>query len=166
MLIRSIENILNWRKQNKWEYLLMTRILLRKRYIDMSIGRWVRVLDEGGFKMNPELSFKLHGKKIIIKDYDICSNIFSKMRGLMFRAVDYKKPLLFVWKNKERVAIHSFFCRKFVAIWFSDLRIVDVKIVNPFKSCVIPFEKFNMLLEIPFSYLGENKNLSSVIRNI
>ena len=115
---------------------------------------------------NKPIRILFKGKKITIKDYSVCSNIFSQIRGLMFRSSNYKKPLLFVWQKKEKRAIHSFFCRKFLAIWFDNSRIIDVKIVRSYKYCVIPEEKFNMLLEIPFNYFKENKNLSSVVRKI
>jgi uncharacterized membrane protein (UPF0127 family) len=111
--------------------------------------------------MAKNISFYFIGKKICVSDYRICSSILSKTRGLMFRSADYKKPLLFLWKNPKRYAIHSFFCRKFVAVWVLDseskMKVIDVKIVMPFKSCVVPREKFNLLLEIPFNYFKENK---------
>jgi uncharacterized membrane protein (UPF0127 family) len=103
-----------------------------------------------------KFSFNFKGKKIVVKDYAICNNLFSKGRGLMFRSKRYSKPLLFVFSKPGRYAIHSFFCRKFIAVWmFSDgrkIKIVDEKIVNPFKASVIPSEKFNLLLEIPLRY--------------
>ena len=105
-------------------------------------------------KSNSQLSLK--DKKIIVKDYSICKNIFSKMRGLMFRKKNYARPLLFIWKNPDKRAIHSFFCRKFLAIWIikekNKTKIIDERIIEPFKSCVIPKKKFNLLLEIHLAY--------------
>ena len=90
--------------------------------------------------------FKYNGgeKRIEVK---ICNNIFSQGRGLMFK--ENSKPLLFVFKNKKRRAIHSFFCKPFIAIWFDGDRIVDEKVVRGWKFSIKPKEKFDKLLEIP-----------------
>ena len=95
--------------------------------------------------------FKLNGKEYIIGEYKILTNIFQKMRGLMFRSRKYNLPLLFVFSKPARHEIHSFFCRKFIAVWMLDNRVVDVKIVSPFKFCVTPEKKFNLLLEVPLT---------------
>ncbi len=92
---------------------------------------------------------RFNGKKFVVKDYFVCKTIFSQIRGLMFRNKSYKKPLLFVFKKAGRYPIHSFFCRKFVAVWMFDKRIIEIKIVKPWKLSVTPKEKFNLLLEIP-----------------
>jgi uncharacterized membrane protein (UPF0127 family) len=97
-------------------------------------------------KMKFEFNHK--GKKEKL-DVEVCDNIFSKARGLMFKKKS--KPLLFVFNRPTREAIHSFFCVKFIAIWFMNNKIVDVKIVNPWKISVRPKQKFNKLLEIPFN---------------
>lgn len=88
-------------------------------------------------------------KKILIKDYIICSGVFSKIRGLMFRPKNFRTPLLFVFKKPKRCAIHSFFCRKFLAIWMLKGRIVDMKIIKSWRVAVTPKEKFDEFLEIP-----------------
>lgn len=107
-------------------------------------------------KTGRKFTIKFNGKNFLIKDYRICSSILSKTRGLMFRRKNYSKPLLFVWKSGLMMPIHSFFCRKFMAVWMLDagnkITIVDEKIVEPFKSNVIPGEKFNLLLEVPLKY--------------
>ena len=79
----------------------------------------------------------------------ICDNFFLQISGLMFKKNSL--PLLFVFKNSRKSAIHSFFCEKFVAIWFDKDRIVDVKLVHPWKISVKPNKKFDRLLEIPMS---------------
>lgn len=98
----------------------------------------------------------IKNKKEIKTEAEVCDNVFSQGRGLMFRKES--KPLLFIFKNKKRRAIHSFFCKKFYAIWFDGDKIVDEKLVNPWISLIKPKEKFDKLLEIPtntetFKYL-------------
>jgi uncharacterized membrane protein (UPF0127 family) len=95
--------------------------------------------------------------KLKIADYEICSSVLSKARGLMFRI--NPKPLLFVWKKPLRTAIHSFFVfQKFVAVWYYRGKIVEIKLVKPWTFAVTPKVKFNKLLEIPIH--------SSEMRNI
>ena len=90
--------------------------------------------------------FDYKGKEKNI-DVKICNSIHSQARGLMFK--QKSKPLLFVFKNKKRRAIHSFFCKPFIAIWFDGNRIIDVKVVNDWRFSIKPSEKFDKLLEIP-----------------
>lgn len=96
-------------------------------------------------------------KNFKISDYEVCSTILSKTRGLMFRI--RPKPLLFVWKKPIRTAIHSFFVfQNFVAVWYCRGKIIDKKIVRPWTFAVTPKVKFDELLEIPIH--------SSEMRNI
>jgi uncharacterized membrane protein (UPF0127 family) len=95
-------------------------------------------------------SVKFNGKKYLIKDYLICDSFFSQARGLMFRPRNFKTPLLFIFKKSSKTAIHSCFVDgDFLAIWMNNKKIVDKKIVKPWKFAVTPKEKFNLLLEIP-----------------
>jgi uncharacterized membrane protein (UPF0127 family) len=57
--------------------------------------------------------------------------------------------LLFYFKKDSNDSIHSFFCKKFIAIWFNDGKIVDVKYVLPWKISVKPGKSFDKLLEVP-----------------
>src|SRR3989344_3488609 len=82
---------------------------------------------------------------------EICDNILSKARGLMFRRKS--KPLLFIFNSKKLRTIHSFFCKPFVAVWFNDSKIIDIKILRKWRLNIKPVEKFDKLLEIP----SENK---------
>ena len=82
-------------------------------------------------------------------DVKECRSILSQARGLIFK--EKSKPLFFIFKNKKRRAIHSFFCLSFVAIWFNGNRIIEVKLIKPWKISVKPKEKFDKLLEIPSS---------------
>lgn len=103
--------------------------------------------------MKKNFIIDFEGKRIVVKDYTICATILSKIRGLMFRGKNYKKPLLFLWNKPVLEPIHSFFCEEFIAIWYLDNKIVDVKKVKPWKFSVTPKGKFDSLLEIPSKYL-------------
>ncbi len=100
-------------------------------------------------KIPKTINFKLNGKEFCVGEYRILKNIFAKMRGLMFRSRKFNTPLLFVFSRPGIYAIHSFFCRKFIAVWMLDEKVIDVKIVTPYKFSVTPEKKFNLLLEVP-----------------
>ena len=87
---------------------------------------------------------KIRGK---IYEVEVCDSIFSKFRGLMFRSTS--KPLLFKFKKPTRQPIHSFFCKPFRAIWLLNGRIIDDKIIKPFRISVKPREEFTEIVEIP-----------------
>ena len=61
----------------------------------------------------------------------------------------FKIPLVFIFKKKGKYAIHSFFCRKFMAVWIADGKILEKRIVNPWKFVILPRRKFDTLIEIP-----------------
>ncbi len=105
------------------------------------------------------MKIKIKGKVFDVKK---CDNVFSQSLGLMFRKDSL--PLLFIFKNKKKRAIHSFFCKPFIAIWFDDNRIIDEKLVKPFCVSIKPKEKFNKLLEIPSNNNGFNELLSDLSR--
>lgn len=94
------------------------------------------------------MEFKYKNKKFVV-DVRECKSILSQARGLMFKK--NSKPLLFIFKNKKIRAIHSFFCMSFVAVWFDEDKIVDVKMINSWKPLIKPKHEFNKLLEIPFN---------------
>jgi len=99
---------------------------------------------------NKTFSVNFKGKKYLIKNYIVCDSIFSQARGLMFRPRTFRTPLLFIFKKSSKQAIHSCFVDgDFLAIWMNNGKIVDKKIVKPWKFAVTPKEKFNLLLEIP-----------------
>lgn len=93
-----------------------------------------------------KFNFKYKKRKFRL-DVCVCDNILSQARGLIFKK--NSKSLLFVFKNKKIRAIHSFFCLPFIAIWFDEDKIVDVKLINSWKFSIKPKEKFDKLLEIP-----------------
>ena len=93
--------------------------------------------------MKFNFKYKEREKSIDVK---ICDNILSQARGLMFRRES--KPLLFVFKSKKKRAIHSFFCKPFIAIWFDGDRIIEIKKIDNWRFSIKPKEKFDKLLEI------------------
>ena len=95
-----------------------------------------------------EFKFKYRDKEFKF-DVNECNDVLSQARGLMFRKKS--KPLLFIFKNKKRRPIHSFFCVPFIAIWFDGNKIIDVKKIMPWKFSVKPRDEFDKLLEIPQS---------------
>jgi len=91
-------------------------------------------------------SFNHKGKKICI-DVEECKTVLQKTHGLMFKKKS--KPLLFIFGKKTSEGIHSFFCVPFIAIWFFNDKIIDIKYVRPWRFYVRPYGKFDKLLEIP-----------------
>jgi len=85
-----------------------------------------------------------------------CNSIYSKFNGLMFQK--YPPALLFNFKKPNNQPIHSYFCKPFIAIWFNNNKIADIKFVEPWKLSIKPKNKFNKLLEIPI-----NNNLFKII---
>ncbi len=110
-----------------------------------------------------DFGFKYKGKNINLK-VGICDDIFSQSYGLMFKKTSI--PLLFLFKKSRKRSIHSFFCEKFVAIWFDKNEIVDVKTVDPWRININPGKNFDKLLEIPlsngnsFDFIDDAKHLN------
>jgi len=106
-----------------------------------------------------KFKFNYKGKEAKI-EVEECKTIFEKARGLMFRK--NSKPLLFYFKKPKRYRIHSFFCKPFIAIWFNNDKIIDIRLVEPWVFFIRPKHKFDKLLEIPsntkeFSFFAEDK---------
>lgn len=96
--------------------------------------------------MEKEISFKIKNKKYKVRA-KVLKNIFSRGLGLMFRK---KSPiLLFDFKKLTRLSIHSFFCSEFIAVWLSNGKVVECRVVKPWKINIIPKKEFDKLIEIP-----------------
>ena len=95
-----------------------------------------------------KFNFNYKGKNVDL-DVEECKTMWQKMKGLMFRKKS--KPLLFYFSKKTNEPIHSFFCKPFIAIWFGEGRVVDVKVVKGWRFSIKPKEKFDKLLEILLS---------------
>jgi len=98
--------------------------------------------------MVTKFGFEFGGKKFNI-DVKICKSILLKASGLMFKKDSMS--LLFVFKTSRKRAIHSYFCQPFLAIWFNNDEIVDVRLIKKWKANIKPKKGFNKLLEIPSS---------------
>lgn len=93
-----------------------------------------------------KIKLKHRGKEIIVEDVRKMSGM-GNFTGLMFKG-ENAPAMLFEMTNS---AIHSFFCKPFLAVWFNEGKIIDFKLVSPNKSYVKPENDFDMLLEIPFT---------------
>jgi uncharacterized membrane protein (UPF0127 family) len=92
------------------------------------------------------LKFNYQDRKIEM-DVEVCGSILSQISGLMFKK--NSKPLFFVFKNKKKRPIHSYFCVPFYAIWFNGDEIVDEMLIEDRKFSIKPLKEFDRLLEIP-----------------
>ena len=88
---------------------------------------------------------KIDGKLVEIEDIKKVSGI-GNITGLMFRK--NSPALLFEIKNR---AIHSFFCPRFIAVWIFEGKVVEYKIVEPWKLSILPEKDFDKLIEIPIN---------------
>lgn len=95
--------------------------------------------------------------KIIAED----CNLLKKGIGLMFSRRKNAKILLFRFKRKQKIQIHSLFVfYPFIALWINnDGKIIDMKKVNPFTFCISPKKSSFNLVEIPI-----NDNNKKIIR--
>lgn len=91
-----------------------------------------------------------------------CKNFLEKGSGLMFRKKS--KPLLFIFNKPINEAIHSFFCVPFICIWFNKDKIVETKMISPWKFYIKPKLEFDKFLEIPINSPYYNK-IKSLIKN-
>lgn len=94
-----------------------------------------------------------HKNKKFSLDVERCG-IFGMFRGLMFRRRETAPALLlFDFKKSHKAKIHSFFVFfPFVAVWLDNKnRIVEFRIIPPWKFCVFPQKKFSRLVEIPIN---------------
>jgi len=101
--------------------------------------------------MKKKILIKYRNKKINLLTEDC--NIFRKFSGLMFSRREKTGILLFDFKEKQKIAIHSFFVfYPFIAVWLDKKnKIVDLKIVKPFAFCVSPKKSCFKLVEIPIN---------------
>lgn len=102
--------------------------------------------------MKSEMIIKDKSRKIKIKNVKKLSE-FEKGTGLMFHRREKCPAMLFEFDKPTRMKIHSLFVFfKFGAVWLDDKnRVIDKKMIKPFKfviSCKKPFYK---LVEIPLN---------------
>ncbi len=106
--------------------------------------------------MEKIFSFKILGKKYKLKVKE-CKSFFLKGKGLIFSKNSC--PLLFIFKKETNNSIHSFFCRPFIAIWFNETNIVDIRSVKSWEYSIKPKRRYNKLLEIPIN----NENYKTIL---
>lgn len=80
-------------------------------------------------------------------------NALQKFIGLMFSRRKKAKILLFSFKRKQKIRIHSFYVfYPFIAVWLDDRnKVVDLKIVKPFTLCISHKNRADKLVEIPIN---------------
>jgi len=92
-----------------------------------------------------KIAIKKRDKKI-----DLKVEKANKLKGLMFRRNN--QAILFEFNKPTRQAIHSFFCKPFLAVWLDkDEEILETKIIKTWKFSIKPRKKFSKLIEIPLS---------------
>jgi len=84
----------------------------------------------------------------------------------MFARKKKARALLFDFEKPSKIAIHSWFVFfPFVAIWLDNKnKVIDLRVVRPFRFYVSIKKPFSKLVEIPINrrYRGVVKLLSSV----
>jgi uncharacterized membrane protein (UPF0127 family) len=87
------------------------------------------------------------------------TGFFSRGVGLMFRTRK-TTPLLFDFQRDSRASITSYFVLfPFLALWLDkNNRVVEHKIIQPWKLKVKPRNKFRKLVEVPIN----NKNIEII----
>ncbi|RLG16097.1 hypothetical protein DRN69_01755 [Candidatus Pacearchaeota archaeon] len=95
------------------------------------------------------MKVKIKGVSIEVKR---CNN-FQKFKGLMFASREKAKALLFDFSKPILTPIHSFFVFfPFVALWLDDKnKLLDLKLVKPFKFFIVPKKPYQKLVEIPIN---------------
>ena len=83
------------------------------------------------------------------KTSELVINISAELEEIYHAQVKARPINLFMHHKKGRYPIHSFFCRKFLAVWYSDGKIIEKRIVKPWQTRVCPAKKFDRLLEVP-----------------
>jgi uncharacterized membrane protein (UPF0127 family) len=101
--------------------------------------------------MNKQIIIRYKNRKIKVIAEDC--NFWRKFSGLMFSRREKAGILLFDFKEKQKIAIHSVFVfYPFVAVWLDKKnKIVDLKVVKPFVLCVSPKKSCFKLVEIPIN---------------
>jgi uncharacterized membrane protein (UPF0127 family) len=104
-----------------------------------------------GGKMKREIVIKYKKRKIKIIAEDC--NFLKKFTGLMFSNRQNSRALLFSFRRKQKIMIHSFYVfYSFIALWLDEKNnIVDLKIVKPFSLCISPQKSTFRLVEIPIN---------------
>ena len=78
---------------------------------------------------------------------------FNKIIGLMFSRREKANALVFTFKEKTKMPIHSFFVFfPFIAVWLDDKnKVIEIKKIKPFRLRESPTNPYFKLLEIPIN---------------
>ena len=79
-------------------------------------------------------------------------SFFGKISGLMFRTRDTKN-VLFSFDKDVYLTLHSWFVFfPFLCIWLDERKnVIDVQMVMPFSTVVLPSGNFRHVIELPFN---------------
>lgn len=106
-----------------------------------------------------EMKINYRGKEVIFKGKEI--PFWYEGIGLMFKRGKRATALIFNFKKSVNMAIHSWFVFfPFVAIWLDENnKLIEIKLVKPFKIKILPSRKYKTLIEVPV-----NSKYDEVIR--
>lgn len=96
-----------------------------------------------------QAKIRFNGQELIIPNI-IKAEGLKKFSGLMFKGKN-SNAMLFSFSQPGKHAIHSLFCKDFLAIWLNQGRIVDYQLVNRVKLSIKPKQDFTHLIEIPLN---------------
>jgi uncharacterized membrane protein (UPF0127 family) len=101
-------------------------------------------------KKRMKVIIKDNSKRVSVRNVKKLSE-FEKGIGLMFHKREKCPAMLFEFTRPTNMMIHSLFVFfKFCAVWLDDKnRIVDKKLVKPFRLSISSKKPFYKLLEIP-----------------
>ncbi len=101
--------------------------------------------------MKKEVIFKYKNGKINLVVEDC--NLFKKVTGLMFSRREKAQALLFNFSKPTKIKLHSLFVFfPFVVVWLDDKnKVIDLRIVKPFKYSIISNKTFSKIIEIPLN---------------
>lgn len=93
-------------------------------------------------------------KNIILeKEYKICNNFLSQLKGLMFSR---KKTLIFDFKKEKKISLHMLFVFFPINVLFlnNNKEIVEIKKLNPF-TFYKSNESSRYIIEIPSKWFNK-----------
>jgi uncharacterized membrane protein (UPF0127 family) len=112
------------------------------------------------------VTIKYKSSNIKIKNVKKLSE-FGKGIGLMFHSREKCPAMLFEFRKPTKMKIHSLFVFfRFAAIWLDDKnRVIEKKIVKPFRLSVSCKKSFYKLVEIPLNSEYKN-NIKQLFKNL
>lgn len=102
------------------------------------------------------MKIKYGSKKIDVSVHRV--SFVGRFTGLMFRGRNTNN-LLFDFKKKTKIAIHSVFVFfSFLAVWLDeDNNVLEFKVVRPFEFYICPKKYFFRFIEVPIN--DKNKEI-------